>query len=574
MFYTCVMQINHREIFELLEQSPLFIESDETELNRLAGLFQAITFNSGDDVFKTGDPSEALYILYEGQIELGTGKEGKDAGIAILNRGDYFGEEALLYDDPRFYMATALTDVVLLQLDVDNYLYIFETLTNIEDVLEVSVQSRQLSIKVPLQWLGKDEYVHVMTRRHPVILFGKCLFPAISGLIISLLALLFQLQWLPERSYGWILLGAGYPLIAIWLVWIIFNWRNDYFLVTNKRVVWIEKVALIYESRQEAPLRTVMSVGLQRSRMGSLLGYSDVVVLTYVGTIRLRDLAQAEIISNLIESYWHRSETHNRREEAQMMARKLEEKLDISRDGRAETQTSQTYQVSQSEEIEKREPGFFAWLFSDFIRLRYESGGAITYRKHWFVLIKKTWVPGLLMTFGLAILASLFGGVLNFIPLNYGIIGALLLIFLCFIWIVYQYVDWRDDIYRITFDQIIDIDRKPLGKVRRRAAPLENVLSIEYERLGFWGFLFNFGTVYISVGGTKLSFDHVYNPSEVQQDIFYRMGERLEQLHQFEIDGERERVSEWIASYHRSLRESTQKRRGHFGGENRLSKED
>jgi hypothetical protein len=53
----------------------------------------------------------------------------------------------------------------------------------------------------------------------------------------------------------------------------------------------------------------------------------------------------------------------------------------------------------------------------------------------------------------------------------------------------------------------------------------------------------------------QLTFDHVYNPSEVQQDIFYRMGERLEHLRKFEIDSERERVSEWIASYHRKMRQ-------------------
>ena len=65
------------------------------------------------------------------------------------------------------------------------------------------------------------------------------------------------------------------------------------------------------------------------------------------------------------------------------------------------------------------------------------------------------------------------------------------------------------------------------------------------------GVIFNFGTVTITVGNTELTFDHVYNPSEVQQDIFYRMGERIEKKRQYEIDTERDRVSEWIASYHR-----------------------
>jgi molecular chaperone GrpE (heat shock protein) len=53
----------------------------------------------------------------------------------------------------------------------------------------------------------------------------------------------------------------------------------------------------------------------------------------------------------------------------------------------------------------------------------------------------------------------------------------------------------------------------------------------------------------------------VYNPSEVQQDIFYRMGERLEEVRQFEIESQRERIAEWIASYHRKSDELRNLRR-------------
>jgi hypothetical protein len=556
------MRIEHKEVLELLEGSPLFIECDEVVLNRLARLFHPIVVHGGDLVFKPGDPSENLYILFEGQIRLGIEKNGEGRGFAILNRGDFFGEEALLFDDPRFYHAIALSDAVLMRLDVEHYLTIYEELDHFEEMLEVLVHSRKLATQADLPWLGEDEFIHVMTRRHPALLWGKLIQPAAVSLVISLLASLMQWRWLPERPYGWLLFAIGLPLMALWAVWLYFDWRNDYFLVTNKRVVWIEKVALIYESRQEAPLRTVMSVGMRRSRLGSLLGYADVVVLTYVGTIRLRDLSHADRIANLIESYWRRSASDNRREEADLMVRKLGEKLDLSQDiVEGATQSNSLHRDSHTSLDEPREPGFLAWLFSDFIRLRYEGDGAITYRKHWFVLVKKIAVPTLLMLLGLAGLAGFLAGVIPFASITPGIIGALALILISFLWIVYQYADWRNDIYQVTFDQIIDIDRKPLGKVRRRSAPLENVLSIEYERLGFWGFLFNFGTVYISVGGTKLSFDYVYNPSEVQQDIFYRMGERLEQLHQFEIDGERERVSEWIASYHRRIAESQRERR-------------
>jgi hypothetical protein len=498
-----------------------------------------------------------MFVIYDGEVALAVEKKAGFSVFTTLHRGDFFGEESLLLDDPRFYRATAAGNVTLLCLDVARYLNFDAPLIGVEEALEVLVRSRRFSLRLPLPWLGQDEYVHVIARRHPAILFSRLFGPLAFALMSVFLSLMMLWFWLPERPYGWILLGVGLPVALAWAGWIFFDWRNDYFILTNKRVVWIEKVALVYDSRQEAPLRTIMSVGLSRSRMGSLFGYADVVVQTYVGTIRLSALSQAETLARLVESYWHNAEDHNRREEAEVMDRKLRQKLDGESLPAEDITISQMGQYPQAEAPGGTEPGFFQWLFSDFIRLRYEANGAITYRKHWFVLVRTTWLPGLLMILAaVAFVARLTGG-LPALPLMPTLIGLGLLMFIFFLWALYEYADWRNDIFQITMDQIIDLDRKPLGKIRRRSAPLENVLSIEYERRGFWGFLFNFGTVYISVGNSRLTFDFVYNPSEVQQDIFYRMGERLEQIRQFEIDAERERVSEWIASYHRRMSSDT-----------------
>lgn len=550
------MEIKHDRLSEVLSQVPLFAQLRPFEVKRIAGLFQQITFQDGELIFDVGEEAEAMYILYEGQVVLSV-DEGEDVTLlAKLNRGDFFGEEALLYDDPRYYQAVASGSTVVLMLDLDNFLYIYDQIPNMEDLLNVSIHSRQLSTQVNLPWLHEDEYVHVMTRRHPAILWSKLVAPIVVGVGGVLLAGLMQWLWFPEQIYGLITFSIGLPVAIFWLIWVYIDWRNDYFIVTNKRVVWIEKVAFIYESRQEAPLRTIMSVGIHRSRVGSALGFGDVVVTTYVGTIRMREIADTETTAMLIESYWHRSESLNRGEEAQMMGRKLQEKLDLPFDADEDVSRDATHRILEQPDEEAKEPGFLAWLFSDFIRLRFEQGGAITYRKHWFVLIQHMWLPVLLLA--LCILAAVFrlGGRLAFIPITTAMVLILVFMFVVFLWLIYEYADWRNDIFMVTLDQIIDLDRKPLGKIRRRSAPLENVLSIEYERVGLWGYLFNFGTVYIIVGNMRLSFDHVYNPSEVQEDIFYRMGERLEKVRQFEIEAERERVSEWIASYHRKTEAS------------------
>jgi CRP-like cAMP-binding protein len=549
------MQIERKEVLELLTNAPLFSYLETPLLDWLSSLFQFEVFHDGEIIFAEGDPSEVMYLVYDGAVVCASTEDHQLCKNFQLGRGDIFGEQALLFDDPRDYQAVALGDTILLRWTATSYLEHHLHLPGLEERLEVIVESRKLSAKVDLPWLQLNEYVNVISRRHPVVIFKKLLLPLLMGSLSLSLAALLQWRWFPEQSYGWIL-GAISILVALgWVIWDVIDWRNDYFIITNKRVVWIEKVALIYESRQEAPLRTIMSVGLQRSRIGSLLKFADVIVMTYVGTIRFQFLRHAEAIASLVEAYWHTSKSHNQREEARAMAQMLHEKIDLPLAEEEQRWVTENASREHQSLGAEKEPGFLAWLFSDFIRLRYEKDGVITYRKHWFVLIKKTWLPLVLTLLSLVGLAAQASGRMTLLSMNTGMTFFVILLSVLLIWIVYQYADWRNDQFQVTFEQIIDLDRKPLGKVRRRSAPLENVLSIEYKRLGFWGFLFNFGTVYITVGSTKLTFDHVYHPSEVQQDIFYRMGERLESVRQFEIDSERERVSEWIASYHRKMNE-------------------
>jgi len=99
------MIIDQADVLELLAQVPLFAHLSDVELNRLAGLFQIVVHRPEDVIFDVGNPSEALYVLLDGHIQL---KTVEDQAFAHMRRGDVFGEEALLYDDPRYYQAIAL----------------------------------------------------------------------------------------------------------------------------------------------------------------------------------------------------------------------------------------------------------------------------------------------------------------------------------------------------------------------------------------------------------------------------------------------------------------------------------
>jgi hypothetical protein len=117
-------------------------------------------------------------------------------------------------------------------------------------------------------------------------------------------------------------------------------------------------------------------------------------------------------------------------------------------------------------------------------------------------------------------------------------------------WWLYEYIDWRNDFFMVTDEQILDVYRKPLAREERRAAPLRSIQSIEFERLGLIGLFLNFGTVYIRVGDTQLTFDEVYNPSEVQRELFNRLASREYRDRLAEQQREQDRMSQWLSTYH------------------------
>jgi hypothetical protein len=127
-----------------------------------------------------------------------------------------------------------------------------------------------------------------------------------------------------------------------------------------------------------------------------------------------------------------------------------------------------------------------------------------------------------------------------------------LLIFLATgLWWLYHYVDWRNDVYVLTLDKVIDIERKPLTREEKKEAMLGNILSLENARIGIFGLVLNFGTVTLNVGTEKLTFDYVFNPVQVQYEISDRMYAYRKRKEKQEAARERERVADWLMAYHR-----------------------
>jgi CRP-like cAMP-binding protein len=88
----------------------------KTTSGRSAG-HQVIEHAAGEDVFREGDLGTEMFIVHAGKVEIVKSIEGEEKQLAVLERGDFFGEMSLLEEMPRAATARALTDVKLLQIN-------------------------------------------------------------------------------------------------------------------------------------------------------------------------------------------------------------------------------------------------------------------------------------------------------------------------------------------------------------------------------------------------------------------------------------------------------------------------
>jgi hypothetical protein len=389
-------------------------------------------------------------------------------------------------------------------------------------------------------WLEAGEKVIYTGRRHPAILVRRLILPAMITLL-DVIGLFWSL-YTGTGLTGWSWLAGLSMLLDLgWAFWRVVDWRNDRAVVTDLRIIWLERTAWIYDSRVEAPLTSVQSVDVQTTQMGRLLRYGHVIVHTVNGPLLITDVPAPDTVAAIIYDQWQAAQESQKKADNLKMETALREQL---RNGKGSDSPLQP-------EMKLRAGGGLLRRAAALFSSREVADDVITYRKHGFVLFKKTWQPILILAILAALALTRVVGFYEFLPIAVVLVVLLVGMIPFVSWWAYQYQDWRNDFYQIQADSIIAVERKPFGDETRNAAMLENILSIQYKRAGLIGAVMNFGTVSIAVGTTRIEFKDVYNPSRVQAEIFSAMNARNEQRRTQRVSEERERAEEWIATYNR-----------------------
>ncbi|HVL81876.1 MAG TPA: cyclic nucleotide-binding domain-containing protein [Actinomycetota bacterium] len=80
-----------------LGKVPIFSQLDDRSLLRVLGASANLVWTDGRDVFRAGDPAEALYIVISGGVAIIDG----DRHVIDVPEDGWFGEMSLLHPDAR-----------------------------------------------------------------------------------------------------------------------------------------------------------------------------------------------------------------------------------------------------------------------------------------------------------------------------------------------------------------------------------------------------------------------------------------------------------------------------------------
>jgi hypothetical protein len=536
-------------VYNRLRPLHLFKSLPDMELADLTRLFEREMPDPATPICVEGETGEWFYLIDKGKVRL-TWSQGRRE--VTLEPGDFFGGEALLEGGLHPYTANPIgKDVSLLRLSGEELAKLVEQQPYVREGLRLMAETRRWLQAKPWEWIAPTEAVALIIRRHTWVLWQRQLLP---GGVLLFILLGAALAWYLGFGFlpGFLLFLA--VLAALWMAFVYVDWGNDFYVVTNQRVVYVEKVVLLYDSRLNLSMSALTTVGAESGSLADrLLEYGDVTVKTLAKPMMLQAIAYPQIVAALIEEQISRSRQRSRQSEVETLRTAIRDRI----------QPPVAEPKPERIEIKDQSRAPLGQQFRQFfsVQLRYEEGDTIVYRKHWWnLLINIAWPSLSLLGVSAALIVSLIGLVTLPQPLTLEImlLVSLLLFSLIAGWWLYEFQDWRNDLYQVTPDQIVDIYRRPLGRETRDSALLTNIQGLRSERTGFIGRLFNFGNVIATIPGKEFTFDDVYDPLSVQEDIQRRIEAfKVRQARQ-EALRRREELTDVLSAYYLALQDLQQ----------------
>ena len=135
----------------VLEKVPLFSQLAPAELQRVVEATRERTYPKNSVILFEDDPGDALYVVAQGQVKVVLiGEDGREVILSVLGPSEFFGEMALIDDEPRSAHVIAMEDSSLIVLRREDFQGILKQSPGIAVALlkELSRRLRRVDEKV------------------------------------------------------------------------------------------------------------------------------------------------------------------------------------------------------------------------------------------------------------------------------------------------------------------------------------------------------------------------------------------------------------------------------------------
>lgn len=563
---------------EFLGSLPIFTDLDEEQLEALAEIAPEYAFHEKSVIAYQRDVANKLYIVREGRLYAREmDEQGRVRSARAYTAGDYFEDTWLFTPSPHPRTVRATDPGRLIIIDSEHFIAFLDRYPEVidrleplynendewigglsEEAWEELTHSRVAETGRPFKAAGMapEELVLYQTRRSRYILVLR---------VASLTVLLFlwlAVYWALAGSFPFLRTGTGLLLLLGLPVLILLlligyqyeDWRNDYLLITNKQVLHYE---LNLSPRhfgtvvQKIPVDQIQSTTITRPNLiSNLLNLGTARIMSASasagGSIIFNYIQNPDEVTKTINNLRARSRELRTGQEQALLRNTLEQHFNIAPPYKP---------VGEPAEPPRPRQGpvrrFFSWFST-----RAEVGGVVTYRKSViFLLLQMRW--------SLVFLVLLIAAAVGLIYYRAPVVLWLVWFVLGIInggYMLWQILDWHDDVYQVSDKYVVDIDRQPFGLSESRTqAELANIQNVNVHQPGLLSNLFNFGNVVIETAGASsdLVFERVAQPNMVQQDIFQRR-ERLRQQQQVAASEQRRKEYAMLIDVFQQIQEQGQ----------------
>ncbi|GIV85059.1 MAG: hypothetical protein KatS3mg052_2066 [Candidatus Roseilinea sp.] len=554
-------------IVRQLRESTLFSRLTDAEFKAVLGLMRARAMGEGQILILAGAQDTNLYILRRGKMLIRAPERGgKDPVIRFVKPGEILNELPFVTGHPSEVTIEAVTPAQLWYIPRGEFQqliaregHIREHLTYTPEAEKYIKQRRRFDTQRPgelVLWFG---------RKHWWVLLQSQWFTVLM-LVLAAATLLPPVRPIFGGPFGAAFVGALLLAAFASFLWFLIDWWNDYYVVTDQRVIHRERVLVVYDSQDEAPISAVQNVTVERPNFVSTVLDTGTLLIETLGAhanIRFEWVAEPSKVSKLILDQQARARVEVAATERAKVRSELRREMEVgikpSPDSPAPPRpASQANQGAHGLPFVRRLGAGLADLRNELLpRMRLvRAPDVIVYRKHWLALIGATMTPFLLLLLYCAVMAFVWFSASSLRRLLFetpAMAGVALLGFILLFWLVWQYEDWRNDLYMLTAERLIEYKRSPFGLlgVSQRTASLANVQNVTAVTKGLVDNLFNVGDVVIRTGGVdnELNFARVWNPRSVQRELVMRLEAYRAAQRDKEAARRRREFIEWIGIY-------------------------